>query len=715
MRETLEMRRTRYGGKASRKLSQLSVLTLIALAPGACGDSDEAGADVSDVSDVSNVELDGVAESGPEVALPTACILSEGAAPPASLGQIGCRGDFDALASAPMDTSIPGGRSVKVVFDRQGGDALYFIDSARYPMHHDFVAARLSGGGLPLVGSLADFNATEYFVPDRRFLLASITYYDGPDAWALEIAPYDTASPAMITTLIEAVSANTYFGGLLVFHPTSEAVTLTASSLPSSIGLITTDQIYAGIDYQPLNLANAIGRLRFMSAAELTTTYVSYRDIVVLDAIPNDISVVVGIITQAFQTPLSHINILSQNRKTPNMALRDAMTNSELRALDGKWVELVVGAEDWYVREATSDEADAWWETHRPTPIVLPDPDLETRDLRDIADVTPELAGQSLRDAIKAAIRTYGGKAAHYSILYKTPGLPVRPAFAIPGYYYAQFMTDNGLYDALAAMQADPSFQDDPAVRDLKLSELRDDMMAAPVDAGFQALLKARMEADFPGQSLRFRSSTNSEDLDGFPCAGCYESHTGKAGDWNDVLDAIRETWSSIFLFRTYEERSYNGVDHFSVVMPLLVHRNFPDEEANGVALTANPFDSTGLQPGFYINVQRDGDNEVVHPEAGTTSDELVYQYDQPGQPASYLTHSSLVPDGTTVLSTSQLYELGTALSLIHSRFSPAYGPANGNEGWYAMDVEFKFDDDGTGGVPTLWVKQARPHPGRGQ
>ena len=62
-----------------------------------------------------------------------------------------------------------------------------------------------------------------------------------------------------------------------------------------------------------------------MKAAELETTYVGFRDIVVLDAMPNDISVVAGIITEEFQTPLSHINVLARNRGTPNMGLRNAI------------------------------------------------------------------------------------------------------------------------------------------------------------------------------------------------------------------------------------------------------------------------------------------------------------------------------------------------------------------------------------------------------
>ncbi|PKN53983.1 MAG: hypothetical protein CVU56_28970 [Deltaproteobacteria bacterium HGW-Deltaproteobacteria-14] len=648
--------------------------------------------------------------------LPTACLLAASDPAPDALPALGCAGDFEALASEPLDTSIPGARSVKVVLDRLGGDALYFQNSVTYPIHHAFVSANLSGGALPVVGALSEFNTTEYFSPDRRFLLGAVTYYAGPAAWALEIAPYDTASPAMIATLFDAVRAHAWFGAELAFHPTSVAVAATAEGLPASVPIVTTDTLYAGVDYQPLNLAVAYGRLHLITADALAATYVPYRDIVVLDHVPNDITVVAGIITEEFQTPLSHINVLSQNRRTPNMGLRGAMTNPELLALDGGWVRLEVGALAWSVTPATLDEADAWWEQHKPTPVTLPAANLSVTDLRDLAEVTPEpAAGGSLRTAIADAVRAFGGKAAHYSVLARTADVPVRPAFAIPAFYYDQFMRDNGLYDRLAAMTTDEAFRADPAVRDTQLASFRAAISGGAVDADLQRALKLKLALEYPGQSMRFRSSTNSEDLDGFPCAGCYESHTGDAGDWADVLDAIRDTWASAFLFRTFEERSYYGVDHAAVVMPLLVHHNFPDEAANGVALTANPYDATGLQPGFYINVQYGGDVEVVHPPAGTTSDEIIYQYGEPGQPVSYLAHSNLVASGATVLTSTQLHQLGRALTAIHARFSPAYGPLAGNNGWYAMDVEFKFESPAAGEPATLVVKQARPNPGRGE
>jgi hypothetical protein len=643
------------------------------------------------------------------------CRIPEGESPE-FVQYIGCSADFEALASEPLDSSLPGARSVKVVQDHADSDALYFQNSVLYQIHYEFVSTHLSGDPLPYVGDLSEFNTTEYYSPERRFNLGAVTYYDGPKIWALEIAPYDSASAKMIETLFRGVAAEAFFGSKLAFHPTSESVAVEAAKLPSDIPIVTTDDLYAGTDYQPLSIGSAMGRLHFAAAATLDTDYVSFQDILVLDEAPNDITVIQGLITEEFQTPLSHVNVLSQNRHTPNMGLRNATTNETLRAFEGKLVELTVSAEAWSVREVTEAEAEEFWDTHKPDPVVLPEMNLDVKELVDIADVTPEPATKDgLRDAIKTAVLAFGGKAAHYSVLARTDDVPIQKAFAIPMYFYDQFMRDNGFYAQVDAMLADSTFATDASVRDEELAAMRAEMMLAPLDAGFQKLLKDKLAADYPNQKMRFRTSTNSEDLDGFPCAGCYESHSGDPADWVDVLDAIRETYASAWLFRTFEERSYYSIDHKSVGMALLVHHNFADEEANGVAVTSNPFVPSGLDPAFYVNVQFGGDVEVVAPPPGVSGDEFLYFFNQPGQPISYLTHSSLIPEGTTVLNTAQVYQLGKALDAIHSRFSPAYGPAAGNTGWYAMDIEFKFDDEADPGNPaTLYIKQARPYPGRG-
>jgi hypothetical protein len=643
------------------------------------------------------------------------CLIDGSAGAPDSARQLPCKADFDALASAPLDSSLPGATSAKVVLDQQDDNALYFQNSTRFPIHYDFVSSHLSGGDLPLVADLSSFEATEYYRPDRRFVLGAVSYYSGPGVWALELSPYDTATAAMITTLYQSVEKAAYFGPALKFHATSEALQKVASTLPSSVKVITTNELYQQIDYQPLTLGSTIGRIHFAKAADLDAEYLGYEDIAVLDEAPNDISVVAGLITEEFQTPLSHVNVLSANRHTPNMGLRGAFDNKALRALDGKWAKLTVGTTDWTVEAATDDEAANFWKDHKPAPVVLPELNFDVTELTDIEDVTPEPDGVPLRDAIKESVRAWGGKAAQYSILAKTTGVPTAKAFGIPVFYYNQFMTENGLFDRVDALLNDADFQSDPATREDELATLRADMLAAPVNADFQAALKAKLLKDYPGITMRFRTSTNSEDLDGFPCAGCYESQSGDPTNWDSVLDAVRGAWSSIWLFRTFEERSFYGIDHHSVGMALLVHHNFPAEEANGVAVTNNPFDVAGIEPAFYVNVQWGGDAEVVHPPAGVTSDSFLYFFDNPNQPVTFIAHSNLIPDGESVLTASQTHELGVALKAIHERFSAAYGPKAGVTGWYAMDCEFKFDDmDQTDGKPHLYVKQARPYPGRG-
>lgn len=641
---------------------------------------------------------------------------------PDFLERVGCQSDFDLLASAPLDTTIPGARSLKVVLDRRNAEALYFQNSTKYRIHHAFAFSQLSQSGLK-VPLIAEFNRTQYYQPDRRFLLGAVTYYEQPEIWALEIAPYDTMSAAMIEKLYFSVKSHGFFGERLAFVPSSENVSAEARKLPSTVRLKTTQDLFDGIDYQPLNLGRTIGRLRFMRAADLSAEYVGARDLVVLDAVPNDLSVVSGLITEQFQTPLSHVNVLAQNRKTPNMGLRNAMQHPELRALEGDLVELVVGANEWTIREASFEEATEFWDATAIEPVRLPEPDLTVRDLRDTQEIVDESEG-SLSEAIQKATLAFGAKTANYGVLVRTPivgdpvrMIPIRKAFGIPVYYYVQFMEENGFYDRIREMLGDPTFQGDPAERDARLAELRRDMGSAPVNQEFQNLLREKLEVDFPGLTMRFRTSTNAEDLDGFLCAGCYESHTGDPARWDtDLLGAIRDTWASVWFFRTFEERAYHGIDHLSVGMGLLVHHNFPDEEANGVALTANPFDPDGIEPGFYVNVQWGGQAEVVHPTAGATSDEFLYFFESPNQPTTFLSHSNLVLEGQRVLSRGQTYQLGEALKSIHERYSPAYGPRAGNHGWFAMDVEFKFDDeDNPGEEPRLWIKQARPHPGRGQ
>lgn len=656
--------------------------------------------------------------AGPSDPIAWSCIIPVGTEPDSS-GKIGCKEDFLALASTPLNTSIPGAISVKTVIDDWDNDKtqLYFQNSKKYKIHHEFTYANLSGKGKMLVPNLDEFNRTEYSSINRRFLLGSLTYYEGPKVWAYEIAPYDNASAEMINLAYQKIRSNAYFGDSLYFHPTSQLVENVAKDLPDSVKIITTDALYKDIDYQPLNYGTSMGKLVFVTAKELEEgEYVSFRDIVVLDAVPNDISVTSGIITQMFQTPLSHINVLSQNRGTPNMGLRNAFTDSTLQPLKGKWVKLVVGPENYSINEVTVQEADQWWEENSPAQVSIASMNLEVRDLRNVKNILdyPRL---SFAEAIDSAIPAFGGKASHYGAFphMDSTKVPYPRGFAVPVYYYYQFMQQNGFLDRVENMLADTGFQNNPSIRDDSLARLRKLIERAPVDTAFTRMLMTKLQTEYAGIRMRFRSSTNAEDLDGFTGAGLYTSKSGDPHDTKSVLEAIREVWASVWFFRAFEERSYRKIGHETVGMALLVHQSFPDEEATGVAITANPYDLSGMEPSFYVNVQYGGES-VVLPGAGVSSDVFVYHYYSSGRPIVFHGHSNILPEGmSTVLTNKQTYQLGIALEEIHKFFQPIYGSVPGK--WYAMDTEFKFDQplDDPDGELVLSMKQARPYPGMGK
>jgi pyruvate,water dikinase len=377
------------------------------------------------------------------------CVLDTATEAPDYTLEYGCTADFEHMATRPLDGSISGARSAKTVIDTYDDKALYFLNAAKYPIHYYFCFDHLGmTAGKPPVPDLGTFNMTEYYSPYRRFWLGAITFYEGPGVWTYEIAPYDTSS-AEVAESINRIREKAFFGDVLHFHPTSESVWKLVKDLPADIPVISTDDLYKGVTFLPLNPAVGIGQLRFLKVNELESgaVFVTPRDIVVLDLVPNDIPVVAGIITDELQTPLSHINVLSQNRGTPNMSLRGAVKDPELRALEGKWVRLDVDPFDYTVEEVTQAEAEAWWEEHKPPAVTVAELDLSVTELRDVSDLGVD------------DIPAFGGKASHYGELSRIEGLRVPDGFAIPVHYYKAFEKANGLDVVIAELLADERFQ----------------------------------------------------------------------------------------------------------------------------------------------------------------------------------------------------------------------------------------------------------------
>jgi phosphoenolpyruvate synthase/pyruvate phosphate dikinase len=229
------------------------------------------------------------------------------------------------------------------------------------------------------------------------------------------------------------------------------------------------------------------------------------------------------------------------------------------------------------------------------------------------------------------------------------------------------------------------------------LQNFQDSIRAQPVNPELLALVNQRISENGGYAKIRFRSSTNSEDIRGFNGAGLYDSYTGIPGDPDkSIEDAIRNVWASLWNISAYEEREYFKIDQRSVAMAVLVHRSFPDELANGVVITENLYNE--YNPGFTINVQV-GEISITNPEGGYTADQIIkYTWNDI---IEYINHSN-VPGmaGKTVLSNDEILLLCAYCQAIHNHYCIL------NDECLPMDIEFKLEL--VDGKRTLYIKQAR-------
>ena len=261
-------------------------------------------------------------------------------------------------------------------------------------------------------------------------------------------------------------------------------------------------------------------------------------------------------------------------------------------------------------------------------------------------------------------------------------------------------MCDGGFYEEAERIIRDPELQADVAKREQALAALRRKIEKAELAPAQKEAFATLQGAFEPGTAIRCRSSTNNEDLAGFNGAGLYDSFTHRP-DEGKLGKTVRQVWASLWNLRDFDERDFHRIDHLSAAMGVLVHANFDDELANGVAVTKNPYDPQW--PGFYVNVQV-GESLVTDPDPNATPDELLISAIGPRDEyeTQYIRRSTLTAAGATVLTAQQIERLTGVLETIQERFKIIYGaqadPA------FAMDVEFKIDAAGD-----LAVKQARP------
>ena len=153
----------------------------------------------------------------------------------------------------------------------------------------------------------------------------------------------------------------------LALHVLNGQLPYIQSDLPlyreSRINLVFDGDVYSNIDFLALNPGEGYGRLQALDPDDRPHP----RDIVLYEALPNELPRVAGIISTVPQTPLSHVNLRAVQNGIPNAYVRDIRDDPVLAPLIGSYVRYEVTEDGYSIRAAIKAEVDEHYESSRPT------------------------------------------------------------------------------------------------------------------------------------------------------------------------------------------------------------------------------------------------------------------------------------------------------------------------------------------------------------
>ena len=591
------------------------------------------------------------------------------------------RATFEALAQVyPLRSNKLHMKFVVFGIDTES-PRVYFIDSSRYQLHFMFRYALVDRGIEQDEAQTTD--GFLYYYPNLEAADGSLGVY-----FAWDTTTYSFAIVDRLFTLIAA--SMPLLEQDLAYHLRNYQLPAVQDEFPlyedSRIHLLLDEDIEPEDNFLPLNEEVGFGLLRVLEPDERP----SLRDVVIYEALPNNLPRVAGIISTVPQTPLSHVNLRAIQDGVPNAFIRDALDNDDIGSLIGGYVRYAVNETRYSIRAATREEVDAHYDSSRPSQPQTPQRDLSVTEITPLSEI-----GFDDWDA-------FGVKAANVAVL-RTLGFPegtIPDGFAIPFYFYDEFMKHNDFSTRIETMLADADFQENFDTQDDELKDLRDAIEDGETPAWILTAL-AEMNTGFPEGTTnrKYRSSTNNEDLPGFNGAGLYDSKSQKPDeDEEDGLDkSLKEVYASLWNFRAFTERDFHRIDHLTAAMGILVHPSYQDELVNGVAVSFDPIG--GVREGdYYINSQL-GEDLVTNPDAHSVPEEI--RCDLWGKYEVLATSNQVAP-GKLLMSDRQLGQLCRHLEVIHDHFAGLYNPAADEP--FAMEIEFKITSDNV-----LAIKQARP------
>ena len=520
---------------------------------------------------------------------------------PRSVPAIKTQADFDALA-VTYDANTPYALPhLLFVIDRKDNNKIYYVNTHRYPFHKDFV----NGTYLSLERG-REFFENNYLKPNRRFILGTIAYQTPIKRWTFEFWEGDLIPPDQIKLASDII--NSSFFQAVAFKPNSVRQDEDSVRI-SGLERVLQSDIAREQDYEPLNLAKGLGRIHIIPKLD-DHVEIGFNEILVLDEVPVQLPPVAGVITSRPSTPLSHINLLAKGWGVPNAYIKNAQ--SLFKQYDGWWVQFETKRDGYTIKRAGLDQLKEYQQRlAQRLDVMKPRFNLdETRLLN--------LGQQRAPSSI-----AYGGKSANLGELMsaRLPGIIVPDGFTLPFYYYDAFVKANKLDDEIYTLLNDQKFVHDPAYRRQKLAALREHFQQGKFDERLREQIIRRVNQSYQGKGLFVRSSSNSEDLPNFSGAGLYTTVPNVRGP-EQLVDAIKTVWASLWNFEAYEARERQSIDHSKIFMAVLIQEGI-NSESSGVMITTDPFDREN-KDAVYISAKRGLGIKVV--EGKKVAEQIIYR-----------------------------------------------------------------------------------------
>jgi hypothetical protein len=709
---------------------------------------------------------------------------------PAFLRSLADMGAFSSLARTSFGQSF-----VKyAIVPDEGARGIFFQNTRTFDFHLEFLArtfARYTG---------LDPERYEHliFAGPEKEVSAGALYAQGGQANAFGFTLY--AKPAydakeILEVFSSLTSAAPLVAGKLTFIaelPLDEdqLAQLASANLP-----ITSPEAFFGVSVTTYHPATSYGFLKSISKQQFEEGDYTSKDILVFEDVPLDVGPLAGIVALKPEVPHSHVVLRSINQNIPNIFIPGALDDEGFRSRLGQLVELTTFPSNEFTVRGGADfppgeleaKAEAYFKGRVPQLPPL-EADLQTSRLLQWRGRSP--------GPTDGRARSYGAKAANFELLdvaLNASGVDrslYKGGFMVPFRFYDQHMR-NALTTALcqtAAKSCRDDFADSCTAFETRCGELvgegrktlrdffawlsgpengsrmiaegkhrraglkfgRKLISSAPLNAAFLRQVRSRISGAYAANvRIRFRSSTNAEDLPGLNGAGLYESESGCAADEGRdvdgsacqtaterqrigalvaeltrldpvankalikslqkklkkhdlIADAVRDVYASTFSEPAYLFRDYYRLPHERVFMGLLVHPSFVDESGNGV-LIVRPGQEGGIGVDYVAQVD---DISITNPELpNAVAERVSYRRAADGTIAAKQVRqtSNLAPEGRGVLSDAQVKSLGDQVATTHAALAKRLAGIGPDQ---AFDLEFMLDRDGR-----VVIKQGRPLP----